>query len=144
MANGERNDPIRNFNFLLEIDGITQARFTECSGFNSEVEVVDYREGGEAINVRKLPGKVTYGDITLKWGRTDSTELYKWHKTAVGGKVERKNGGIVLLDEAGEEKARWSFFEGWASKWEGASLNSTGSEVAVESLTITCERLETV
>ncbi len=67
-----RIDPYKNFRFLLEIDGITQAGFSDCSGFGSNVEVVEYREGGDAATVRKLPGKNSYPDITLKWGVTDS------------------------------------------------------------------------
>ena len=82
-----RVDPYKNFRFLVEIDGIVQAGFSECSGFGSNVEVVEYREGGEPSTVRKLPGKISYPDITLKWGVTDSRELYDWHLTAVNGEV---------------------------------------------------------
>jgi hypothetical protein len=32
MAVGERKDPYRAYNFLVEIDGITRAGFRECSG----------------------------------------------------------------------------------------------------------------
>jgi hypothetical protein len=55
-----RVDPYKNFRFLVEIEGITQAGFSECSGFGSEVEVIEYREGGEPTSVRKLPGRVKY------------------------------------------------------------------------------------
>lgn len=70
-----RTDPYKNFRFLLEIDDILQGGFSDCSGFGSNVEVIEYREGGEAPTVRKLPGKTIYPDITLKWGITDSREL---------------------------------------------------------------------
>ena len=142
MATGARVDPYRNFRFLVEIDGIVQAGFTECSGFGSDVEVVEYREGGEAATVRKLPGKVTYPDISLKWGLSDSRDLYDWHLDAVQGRVERKNGSVILQDDVGTEKVRWNFFAAWPSKWAGPSLNSTGSEVAIEELTVSCERVE--
>lgn len=142
MATAARVDPYKNFKFLVEIDGVVQAGFSECSGFGSEIEVVEYREGGEPISVRKLPGKVSYPDISLKWGITDSRELYDWHFAAVGGAIERKNGSIILQNELGEERARWNFFEAWPTKWEGPSLNATGNEVAIETLTVACERLE--
>ena len=35
-----RVDPYKNFRFLVEIDGIVQAGFSECSGFGSTVEVM--------------------------------------------------------------------------------------------------------
>ncbi|MFL6237609.1 MAG: phage tail protein [Thermoanaerobaculia bacterium] len=142
MATGQRVDPYKNFRFLVEIEGIVQAGFSEVSGFGSDVEVVEYREGGDTSTVRKLPGKTTYHDLTLKWGITDSRELYDWHRAAVNGKVERKNGSILLLDDLGQEKVRWNFFDAWPSKWEGASLNATGKEVAIDSLTVSCERTE--
>jgi phage tail-like protein len=137
-----RVDPYKNFRFLVEIDGIVQAGFSECTGFGSDVEVVEYREGGEPSSVRKLPGKISYPDITLKWGVTDSTELYDWHKQAVNGQVQRKNGSIILMDDLGQEKMRWNFFEAWPSKWAGSDLNAKGNDVAIETLTVSCERLE--
>lgn len=139
---GQRVDPYKNFRFLVEIDGIVQAGFSEASGFGSDVEVVEYREGGDTPTVRKLPGKVSYPDLTLKWGIVDSRELYDWHRAAVNGAVERKNGSILLLDDLGVEKVRWNFFDAWPSKWEGASFNATGNEVAIDSLTVSCERVE--
>ncbi len=135
-------DPYRNFRFLIEIDSIVQAGFSECSGFGSMVEVIEYREGGDAATVRKLPGKVTYPDITLKWGVTDSRELYDWHRTAVNGQIQRKNGSIILLDDAAQEKVRWNFFSAWPSKWDGPDFNAKGTDVAIDTLTVSCERVE--
>jgi phage tail-like protein len=137
-----RKDPVKGFRFLVEIDGIVQAGFSECSGFGSNVEVVEYREGGDPNTVRKLPGKVSYPDINLKWGVTDSRELYDWHMTAVNGSVERKNGSIILMNDAAQETARWNFFSAWPSKWDGPDLNAKGNDVAIDALVISCERVE--
>lgn len=137
----KRIDPYKNFRFLLEIDGITQAGFADCSGFGSNVEVIEYREGGDAATVRKLPGKNSYPDITLKWGITDSRELYDWHLSALNGTIERKNGSIVLQDDLGEEKVRWNFFTAWPSKYDGPDFSAKGNDVAIDTLTISCERL---
>ena len=76
MSVGTRVDPYRNFNFLVEIDGITQAGFSDVTGFDVTVEPIEYREGGQPNNMRKLPGKAKFGNITLKRGITDSAELY--------------------------------------------------------------------
>lgn len=135
-------DPYKNFRFLVEIDGIVQGGFSEVSGFGSNVEVIEYREGGDAATVRKLPGKVSYPDITLKWGITDSRELYDWHIAAVNGTIQRKNGSIILLDDTAQEKLRWNFFGAWPSKWDGADFNAKGNDVAIDTLTVSCERVE--
>jgi phage tail-like protein len=142
MATGDRVDPFKDFRFLVEIDGVVQAGFSECSGFGSDVEVVEYREGGDTSTVRKLPGKTSYPDISLKWGLTDSRELYDLHLAAVNGAVERRNGSIILQNDLGEESVRWNFFEAWPSKWAGPALNATGNAVAIETLTFSCERVE--
>jgi phage tail-like protein len=139
MATGERKDPYGQFNFVVEIDGITQAGFQEVSGLDSTQDPIEYREGNEILTARKLPGLNKYSNITLKWGITDSTELFEWRKKAEEGKVERKNGSIVLRNDAGEEKIRWNFREGWPSKLTWPSLNATSNAMAITTLEITTE-----
>jgi phage tail-like protein len=142
MPTGQRVDPYKNFRFLVELDGIVQAGFTECSGFGSNVEVIEYREGGDIPTVRKLQGKVSFPDIMLKWGVTDSRELYDWHRAAVIGPAQRKNGSIIVLDDNGQEKVRWNFIRAWPSKYDAPDFNAKGNDVAIDALTISCEGLE--
>jgi phage tail-like protein len=138
-APGQRVDPYANFNFLVEIDGITQGGFQECSGFDSAIDVIEHREGGDNLTPRKLAGMTKHAPITLKWGLTDNRDLYDWHRRAVEGRVERRNGSIVVQDNQGIERVRWNFVNAWPSKWTGASLNAEGTDVAVETLEIVHE-----
>jgi len=142
MAQGQRVDPYRNFNFLVEIDGVTQAGFSECSGFSANNDPIEYREGGMATAVRKLPGLTKFSNIVLKWGLTDSREIYDWFLAVTKGIIQRKNGSIVLLDLDGTEKVRWNFFNGWPTKFDHPDFNAKGTDVAVETLEIAVERLE--
>ena len=144
MATGQRVDPYRNFGFLVEIDGITQAGFSDCSGFGSSTDPIEYREGGENKSVRKLPGMTKHNNITLKWGLTDSMELYNWYRDVTNGRIERRNGSIIVLDLEGNEKVRWNFFEGWPTKYDAADFTAKGNDVAIETLEIVVERLERV
>ena len=58
-------DPIGNYNFAVEIDGVNAAMFTECSGLESETEVIEYRAGDDAsMHIRKIPGLHKVGDVT--------------------------------------------------------------------------------
>lgn len=137
---GARIDPYRNFNFLIELEGIAQASFTECSGLGSTTEVIETREGGDNTTVRKLPGKTTHSDITLKWGMTDSQELWNWWKQIIDGNVVRKNGSIVVYDLANSvEVARWNFVRAWPTKWEGPAFNAKGTDIAIETLVLAHE-----
>jgi len=137
-----RNDPFLNYRFLIEIDGVVQAGFSECSGLSSKIDVVLYREGGDLGNVRKLPGQTNYPDITLKWGLTVSSEMYDWHLNAINGNTERKNCSIIVLGDDKEEKVRWNIYDAWPNSWTGPTLNAKGSDIAIEQMTLTCERVE--
>lgn len=142
MPTGNRVDPYRGYNFLVEIDGITRAGFQECSGLDASTDVVEYREGADPAHKRKLTGLNTFSNITLKWGITDSDELWKWRQTVIDGRAERKNGSIILMDEAGNEKVRWNFHNAWPTKWTGPSFNATDNGVAVETLELAHEELK--
>jgi len=143
MATGSRVDPYRGFNFLVEIDGITQAGFQEVSGLDASTPSVDYRQGDFGTRgASKLPGINTYSAISLKRGITDAKELWDWRQTVIDGKTERKNGSIVLLDEKGTEKIRWNFSAAWPSKWTRPAFNATSGTVAVESLELTHEEVK--
>ncbi|MBM2613994.1 phage tail protein [Actinoplanes sp. LDG1-06] len=123
---GQLVDPFRSFNFLVELDGIAQAGFTECSGLESTTEVTEFRQGGENTHVRKLPGKTTFSDITLKWGMTGSMELWDWRQQIVTGQVVLKNGSVVVFDLANRtEVARWNFFRAWPTKYTATTCGST-------------------
>jgi phage tail-like protein len=142
---GQRVDPFRNFNFLVELDGIAQASFNECSGLGSTTEVIETREGGDNTTVRKLPGKTSFTDITLKWGLTDSTELWTWRQQVVDGTVQRKNGSIVVFDLANHtEVARWNFVSAWPTKWEGSTFSTKGNDIAIDTLVLAHEGLTRV
>ncbi len=140
MANAKRVDPYRNFNFLVEIDNI-QAGFSDCTGFGASNDPIEYREGGENTTVRKLPGLTKYTNVTLKYGLTDSHELYDWFNDIVNGKIERKNGSIVVLDLDGSEKVRWNFFSAWPTKYDAPDFSAKGNDVAIDTLELAVEKL---
>jgi len=143
MATGAVVDPYRNYNFLVEIDGIAQASFMECSGLDATTESIEYREGGDNTTVRKLPGKTSYGDITLKWGVNVSKELWAWRKQVIDGTLQRKNGSVVVYDlNNSTEVARWNFVRGWPVKWEGPHFDAKGKDIALETLTIAHEGID--
>jgi phage tail-like protein len=138
----DRKTPYHAFHFVIEIDGIQRGGFRECSGLDSTSDVVNYREGDDPLTIRKLVGLNKYSNITLKWGSSDDADLWNWRKKVVDGKPERKNGSVVLLDEAGQEKVRWNFKQGWPMQWTGPALNATATDVAIESLVIAHEGVE--
>lgn len=144
MANtGARLDPYAAFNFTLDIDGLTGVNgFSECTGANTEQDVIEYREGTMDITVTKIPGLKKFGDITLKRGFTTSQDLWLWRKTAMDGAVVRRGGHIVLNDESGKPALRWTFTNAWAKKYAAPTFNAKTNEVAIEELVLAVEGLE--
>jgi phage tail-like protein len=142
---GRRVDPYGTYNFLVEIDGISRAAFQECSGFDSTIDVIEHREGGDNTTPRKLPGLTKYSNLVLKWGMTSDRELYEWHRQAVLGNVQRKSGSIVLYDNSQSiEVGRWNFYDAWPTKYDGPDLNAEGTDVAIETLELAHEGIERI
>jgi len=142
----DRNDPYRNFRFRVEIDGITQAGFNECSFGDTTTEIAEYREGTDPTHTRKLSGQTKYGNVTLKWGITNNTDLYDWHQDVVGKGAlgYRRNIAIILVDEAGADKSRWELEESWPTKYDPTDFNAKGNDVAIETLEIVTESYKRV
>ena len=142
-----RHDPLRNFRFRLEIGGIAQAGFSEVTIAETTIDAVDYREGTDPPHVRKLSGLTRYGNITLKWGMTTgSLDLFRWHRSVSAGGIasNRKNVAIVVLDEAGTDKARFVISDAWPIKYSSSALNAKGNEVIIELLELVNEGIERV
>jgi phage tail-like protein len=134
----QRQDPYRNFNFRVEIDGVTLAAFSEVGGLEASVDVVEYRTGSDPLqSVRKLPGLRRYGNIVLKHGLTQNHELWAWFKSG-----ERRDGAIILLDDAFHDVLRWHFTNAFPCKWEGPALNARTSEVAIETIELAVEGID--
>ena len=77
---------------------------------------------------------------------TASTELYDWFLLVQKGKISeaRRNIYIILLNERGNDVARWEFIKAWPKKYVGPSLNVETNEIATESLEIVHEGMRRV
>jgi phage tail-like protein len=143
----DRHGPYRNSRFLLEIDSIVQAGFSQCTIPETSTEPIEYREGNEAPTMRKLGSLVSYGNLTLQWGTTpDSTELFEWRKLVEQGNLDeaRRNIAVIVLDEEGEPGARWEFRNAWPQQYDAPDLDASGNEIAIESMEIVHEGMERV
>jgi phage tail-like protein len=141
-----RHDPLRNFRFRLEIEGIQTAGFSEVAIGATTTDVINYREGTDPTHVRKLSGLTKYGNVTLKRGVTVSLELFEWHRRIVTGQIaaNRKNIVIVVMDEAGADTARYVVSDAWPIKYDPGDLSAVGNEVFIELLELVNEGVERV
>ena len=138
-----REDPIVGFHFALDIQGVVKGYFTEVSGIGSETEIAEQKvvsEKGVQI-VLKIPGRLKWGDITLKRGLTSNLDLWKWRKQIEDGDVKaaRKNGSIIMFDQSLKPVAQWDFKNAWPSKITGPAPKSDGNDLQLEEMTIVHE-----
>ena len=143
----DHEDPLVSFHFAVDIQGVVQGFFTECSGLGSETEIVEHKVVKDGVEVvMKIPGRLKWEYIVLKRGITSNMDIWTWRKQVETGDVSgaRRDGSIVMFDQTLSEVARWNFIRGWPSKVTGPSVKSDSNEIGVEELTITHEYIERV
>ncbi len=136
--------PHGKFRYKVEIDGLDAGGFSEVSGFDASIDVIEYREGDMVQTPMKIPGLKKYGNITLKQGLADSIVLYEWMVAGVNGAVERKTITITLLDDEEAAVASWQVINAWPTKYTAPDFNATASEIAIETLEIAHEGMTRV
>ena len=152
-----RTDPVLNHNFVVSlldtssvlatlasaalsaVLDIAVGGFSECSGLEMSMKVEDYMEGGNNGTVLKFPGRISWGNITLKKGIGSSSALWDWHYGFVLGQGKRRDGAIVLLNEFHVPNTVWFFRRGLPLKYTGPALNATQNSVAIEAMEIAHE-----
>jgi len=128
-----RQDPLRGFRFLIEIEGITSGGFTRVKGLSREVKHESYREGGVNDYEHKLITQVSYPALVLERGLA-LDDLWKWAQAVADGEVQRKTIRIRLQDEAGEKMFAWQIEHALPVKWAASDLDAQASQVVMESL----------
>ena len=137
------SDPFTAFNFRVEImlpgaaEPLCEAAFAECEGLELRHELITVREGGDAGSRRLLPGPVSFGEITLRRGMTESFDLWNWFADP----SVRADGRVVMLGEDGEPRAAFRLRRCLPVRLKAPRLDALRSAVAVEELQIACEGL---
>lgn len=138
---GTMIDPLTTHRFGVEIDGLILGVFDECTGLAGTLDVYEYKEGGMNAYTHKLPGRLSWGNITLKWGTTDSTKLWDWLK-AINASVNKsrhyRNVSVIQFTTSGQEARRWNLDNAFPVKWTGPSFNAGGTAVSIESIELAC------
>lgn len=137
------SDRIYGATFLFEVDGKEIGRFMEVGGLQVDIEVEDIQEGGQNGYSHKLPGRMSWPNLTLKRGITQNDSLLAWLNKSSGegfagnsNKLERTSAAITLLSANGKRLRSWNFDGAFPVKWTGPSFAAGSSEMAVEELEI--------
>jgi phage tail-like protein len=122
------------YRFWVEIKGITEAAFSECSGLSVESDIFEWEEGGLNEYRRRLPGRAKFQNLVLKRGIAQP-DLWEWYYGVITGtKVQRQECSIILVGYAGMSEARWDIVGALPIKWIGPTFKTGANEAAVETV----------
>lgn len=134
--------PIPKFHFQVDWGG-TKIGFTEVTGLEVTTDKIEYRDGISPEYVKiQMPGMQTFGALTLKRGIfAGDNEFYDWWNSVSLNTIERRDITVSLLNEEHAPVVVWKIKNAWPTKVTSTDLNSTGNEVAVETLELAHEGL---
>ncbi|MBD1904769.1 phage tail protein [Funiculus sociatus GB2-A5] len=146
------------FYLELKLDGSNDAvdgYFMDCSGFKSTQQVIEISEvtpqkwgkDGESqgrVVRTKIPGNVSYSNITLRRGLTCSMTLWNWIQAVQDGNwgKQQRDGSLVIYNQAAQEQFRFEFKRAWPTSYKIADVNAVGGDMEIEEIEVTVEELK--
>ena len=148
---------LTNSRFYLELklDGSQEpvdGYFMECQGFKNTHDVIEVSEvtpqqwgkSQSGLVVRtKIPGNVKTNNLVLRRGMTLSMTMWEWFQAVEKGDwaKQRRDGSLVIYNQASEEVARFEFSRAWPSSYKITDLNASANEFEVEEIEVVVEKL---
>ena len=152
-VNVSRFDPYKTYRFLVYFGTATTpvAGVSKISSIKRSADVVEYKEGGNAI-IRKGLGRHKYEPITLERGVTHDDEFEAWanagqvlDKGSPNSSLKnlRKEVRIELLNEQGLPVHRYLVHRAWVSEYQALpDLDANANAVAIQTIKLENEGWE--
>ena len=150
-ASTNRFDPYRNFRFKVKWDNQYVAALSKMGALKRTTEMVEFREAGENITSRKLPGKSSYTAVTLEAGITYDSAFEDWanlvndfasHSITSLGEF-RKNIIVDMFNEAGQKALSYTLYRCWVSEYQALpDLDAGANAVAITTMKLEYEWFE--
>ncbi|GAA0525973.1 conserved hypothetical phage tail region protein [Halorubrum aquaticum] len=148
MSADDRTDPYPSHRFLVEVDAVGTAGFSEVRGLSARA-VDDGTEADGPLWRRLLVRDASWGGartedpdgrgsasasprLELRRGVTDRTALWEWFREWTDGHGTTRPVRVVLLDERGDPARVWRCERARPVRWDGPTLSALGSGVATE------------
>lgn len=130
--------------FALELDGIEVAHFMEFSGLKTSTTVFEIEEGGLNGRTHKRPGQSKWDNIILRYATSASTHILDWRSDYLQDVFSERVGYTATLKMIDSESnsaeptilRTFTFSNAWPVSWEGPSLKSDSSALALEAVEI--------
>jgi phage tail-like protein len=146
----DRFVPYPAYSYLVDLKGPRDPQkplggFSDVSGLKTELHVSEYRDGNDANpRVHKYSGMHTVGDVTLKRGVVDTSDLWAWISDArTNGAEAQRDVTITLRDEANKPVQIYKLYNVVPKGLSGPTLSGKGTgDLAIEELILAAEGFE--
>ncbi len=138
--------PLPRFHYQVDWGG-TKLNFTEVTGMDHQVEVIEYRHSdSKDFSKIKMPGMRKYSNLTLKRGAFEGDlDVADWMAEISNERAAvRRDVVIRLMNEKHEPVAVWKAVNCFPVKIQAPDLKSDANEVAIETMEIAHEGLTSV
>ncbi len=131
--------------FYVEIESTLTASFMSCKGLGFTMKKNEYAEGGVNDQRRIYLGPVSFTDVTLTRGITDSIKFWEWAVEILDPVKAntRRNVNILVFNQAGETMQCWTLIGAVVTGFKGpdliTSLPTQGATAAIEQLILSYE-----
>jgi phage tail-like protein len=142
--------PYPAYNYIVDLKGGRDPEkplggFSDVTGLKTEIHISEYRDGNDKVtHVHKYGGMYTVGEVTLKRGLVDSTDLWQWITQArTTGVDAQRDVTITLRDEANNPVQIYKLFSVTPKGYTGPALSGKGTgDLAIEELVLAPEGFE--
>lgn len=129
--------------FLFTLDGVEVGLFREVSGLELSVAVEEIAEGGQNGFTHRVPGRMSWPNITFRRGITQSNVLFEWLQkssgegfAAAGNKLTRSTGAVTAIGYDLTPLRSWNLIDVFPIRWKGPEFGADKNEALQEELEI--------
>jgi len=137
------NTPQPAFNFQVEA-GLSRIGFSRVQLPTLDREVIRYRDGADRVEtVRLIPGVLHVGECVLERGVVPpDNEFFQWLNSIGGGKSERRDVVVKLLDASHAPIMTWKLRNAFPSALQWSMLDAQNNAVLIETLRLAVESVD--
>jgi len=123
-----------------------EAKFSEVSGIEAEMETEEIREGGENRFMHHLPKGAKYPNLVLKRAlHALPSHIVQWAEDAIHHFDFRLHSIVVsLLNKEGKPVKSWKFVDAYPVKIQISDLNAKENALVIETLELVYKYSQTV
>lgn len=128
------SEGIPNYRFLVSVDDIYFAMFSEVSLPTLTTKTDNITEGGQNNYVHKLPANIEIGTVRLKKGMSTTMDMLDWYMDVFTGNWQyaRRSVMIVVFNTMHMPVLFVYLADAYPVKWVGPTLKTDGGEVALD------------